>query len=160
MPTSREIMLLLTPTYMQTHALVLTQQFRDCLCPFLIHYYCGLCTGTWRRHGRCLKNIGQPTSFTWLLWLGGFSRTWSTTWTSGYEEDYRMLSLCCFYNNFSIFRFMFVATDVFVPSREPMSTSMITCCRQHMQLVWSRLFPAYPPASFLIRPPTLSTRQW
>lgn len=66
-----------------------------------------------------------------------------------------MLVLMCF-----ILDQFFVKTDVSVPSRETTSTSMITCCRPHMKLAWSKLFPACPPASFLIRPPTLSMRPW
>lgn len=45
-------------------------------------------------------------------------------------------------------------------SRGTTFTSMTMCCRQRMKRAWSRLFPACPPASFLIRRPILLTRPW
>lgn len=47
----------------------------------------------------------------------------------------------------------------FLFSRETILPSMTMCCLQHMKLVWPRLSPACPPASFLMRSPTPSMSQ-
>lgn len=65
--------------------------FKDCFHAVCV---CDLSAGKWRRHGQFLRNIGRPTSSTWLPWLAGFSKTWSATWTSGCVEVVPLLVYC------------------------------------------------------------------
>lgn len=49
---------------------------------------------------------------------------------------------------------------IYFPFRETIFTSMIMCCMQHTKWVQSKWCPAFQPAFFQIKQPTLLMRLW